>query len=290
MAKDKMDISIIVPLYKGQKYVLSIQKMVAQNVVFANERGKKLEVELIFVNDYPDEAIVVNTEVQRYKVFVIANNDNCGIHQTRVNGLKRSRGEYVLFLDQDDEITPNCLFSQYSVIGDKDMVVGNGYRGINGDYRKIYRSVKKQQLVCREMIFLKAANQIVSPGHCLIRRSAIHPAWCNNIMKENGGDDLFLWLLMFENDKKFCINHECVYRHVDTGVNFSSNLLAMYRSSDNLIKIAEETGALKQNTINIYRRRINYLKAIYETSGILRIVLTIKNLDILIAKIYAYYR
>ena len=285
-----MDISVIVPLYKGQKYIIPIQKMVTQNIEFANEQGCSIGAELLFVNDYPEQDIISDFKDGGYEVGVITNAVNSGIHQTRVNGLRRAKGDYILFLDQDDEITPNCLYSQFKAIGDNDIVVGNGYRGINGNYRKIYRSEKKQKLSSKEKIFLKAANQIVSPGHCLIRKSAIPSAWYDNIMKDNGGDDLFLWLLMFENGKKFCINNDCVYKHVDTGENLSSNLDAMYRSSDNLIKMAEETGVLKEESVAIYKRRIKYLKAMNKKSGIGKIVASLLNLDICIAKTYAYFR
>ena len=285
-----MDISVIVPVYKGQKYIAIIQRMVSQNVEFASRQGHSLEVELLFVNDYPDEKLVLGEIDNKYKVAVIANERNEGIHQSRVNGLKKARGTYILFLDQDDEITPNCLCSQFMAIGNHDVVVGNGYRGIKGKYRKIYRSENKQQLSCKEIVFLKAANQIVSPGHCLIRKSAIPTEWYDNIIIDNGGDDLFLWLLMFENNRTFCINNDCVYKHVETGVNLSGDLGAMYRSSDNLIRIAKESGVLNTQSISIYKRRIDFLKAIQNASSVKRLLICIRNADICIAKIYAYFR
>lgn len=149
---------------------------------------------------------------------------------------------------------------------------------------------KKQLLSCKEAVYLKAANQIVSPGHCLIRRSAIPSTWYNNIMHDNGGDDLFLWLLMFENNKKFCINQDCVYKHVDTGINLSSDLAAMYRSADNLIKLSEESRALNAQSIALYKRRIEFLKAVHNAPTINKILIYIENMDICIAKLYAYFR
>ena len=109
-------------------------------------------------------------------------------------------------------------------------------------------------------------------------------------MKDNGGDDLFLWLLMFERDKKFCINSECIYKHVDTGSNLSSDLAAMYLSSDNLIRTVEQTGILEEKTFSLYKRRIKYLKTMQKKSMLGKIMTIFCNLDICITKLYAYYR
>lgn len=43
---------------------------------------------------------------------------------------------------------------------------------------------------------------ITSPGHCLIRKTSIPQLWKENILKNNGSDDLLLWLLMLEENKK----------------------------------------------------------------------------------------
>lgn len=284
-----MDITVIVPVFKGQRFIAPIQRMILENVEYLKAQGHPLRIELLFVNDYPKEDIIIEPMTESFDVILITNEANSGIHQTRVNGLKNAKGEFVLFLDQDDEIAQNCLYSQYLAVGNNDIVVGNGYRGINGKYRKIYRDIKKQQLACKEKFFLKAANQIVSPGHCLIRKSAIPLAWYTNIMKVNGCDDLYLWLLMFENDKKFCINHDCIYKHVDTGVNLSSDLNAMYMSADNLIKIAEESKTLNVKSIAIYKRRISYLKSMQTKSIARKVIACIKNMDICLSKLYAYY-
>lgn len=286
-----MDISVIVPIYKGNKYISFIQQMVNDNVVDAKKNGLDLQVELIFVNDYPDEPLVCDKSLSSgYKVKIIENDRNSGIHKTRVNGLLQASGSYILFLDQDDEISKNCLYSQYDAIGNNDIVVGNGYREINGKYKKIYRSIKKQKLSCVEKYFIKAANQIVSPGHCLIKRESIPNEWYEYIITNNGGDDLFLWLLMFENKKKFCINQDCIYKHIDTGINLSSDLKFMYKSSDNIIRISRICGVIPEKKIGIYERRIRFLRKMQSNSKVIKVLACITNFDICISKVCAYYK
>ena len=41
-------------------------------------------------------------------------------------GWKKAAGEYVLFLDQDDEISGDCLCTQIKAARGADLVLGNG--------------------------------------------------------------------------------------------------------------------------------------------------------------------
>ena len=52
------DISVIIPVYRGQKYCQRILDMMERNCLFEN-LYEKCSVEVIFVNDYPEERIVI---------------------------------------------------------------------------------------------------------------------------------------------------------------------------------------------------------------------------------------
>ena len=98
---DKMDsnkpkISIIVPVFHGRKY---IDSMIAQMEVCATACRGRCTLELLFVNDDPDEAIGSLTS-EKIKIRVMETNVNRGIHGARVYGLEQCTGDYVLFLDQ----------------------------------------------------------------------------------------------------------------------------------------------------------------------------------------------
>lgn len=286
-----MDISVIVPIYRGRKYISRIQRMISENIEYAQKSGLSLQCELIFVNDYPNEQLTIcNDENSRYIIKLIENVQNIGIQKTRVNGLSQSSGEFIIFLDQDDEIFENCFYSQYMAIGNNDIVIGNGYKARKGKYIKLYKSKRKQKIANKELFFLKAANQIVSPGHCLIRKSAIPSAWCNYYLVENGGDDMFLWLLMFEEKRAFCINPEMVYKHIDTGINLSNDLNKMIQSAENLIRVSRMYKLIDEKKIRIYERRVLFANEMQKKSVWARLFTCLKNLDICIVKLYAFYK
>ncbi len=60
---------------------------------------------------------------------------------------------------------------------------------------------KKNALTLNAYIF--GHNRIVSPGHCMIKKTSIPIEWKQNIMEVNGSDDLFLWILMFSKGSIF---------------------------------------------------------------------------------------
>lgn len=287
-----MKVSIIVPIYKGNKYVDSLIRMAERNYAYAVDKGMDIGVQLVLINDYPDIPITSSLLTARHDIEIAVHNNprNCGIHQSRVNGLEQSDGEYIVFLDQDDRIEDSCLYSQCRVIGTADLVIGNGFK-MNGDKkRQIYRNLPKHQLATREKIFLYAANQIVSPGHCLIKRSAVPDEWCRYIIENNGGDDIFLWMLMFEYGKTFALNRENVYVHIDTGENVSGDNSVMLRSAENVISVSRKCGIIPEEKIKLYEKRIKFMNELEQGNKFQKILACIKNIDVCFYKIYAYYR
>ena len=75
-----IDVSIIVPLYKGDKYIDSIIRNVELCLCKAG-----IFAELIFVNDYPNEKLKYR-EGEQCKCLFLNNERNIGIHASRVHG------------------------------------------------------------------------------------------------------------------------------------------------------------------------------------------------------------
>ena len=130
-----MKISIITPIYNGNKYLNNYLKMIKQAI------SKISEIEVIWVNDSPNIPIEYDKNLTKdVNVQIIKNKENSGIHKSRVNGLKQAKGKYILFLDQDDEITEDALLSQYNKIQGHDLVIGNGYLKIKMEVIKFLKT------------------------------------------------------------------------------------------------------------------------------------------------------
>lgn len=137
MKSDHMEkISIITPLYRGQQFIDNIVHNAEK--LYEKVRPLGYSVELILVNDSPNEELII-PNCQEFDIKLFKNKQNFGIQQTRVNGLEKSIGKYIIFLDQDDDLIVEHYDQQLQLISDADVVVGNLYMNRNGQKEAIYK-------------------------------------------------------------------------------------------------------------------------------------------------------
>lgn len=229
-----INVSIIVPFYYGNKYLNNLLEGVKKTCdIFSGN------VELILVNDSPEVTMEYNRNIiNGFSLVEIKNEKNVGIHGSRANGLKNANGEYILFLDQDDNISEESVSHMYEVAQETgcDIVVANGL--IEDEKREqysIFGNHFSQRFALRELPYLMARNFIISPGQCLIKATTIPEVWTRRIMKKNGADDLLLWILMFDAGRRFNALYERAYQHSFTGLNYSSDISKMRESQQEVI-------------------------------------------------------
>ena len=103
-----MKISIIIPVYNVENYI----ERCVRSVISQRYTG---QIECIIVDDKtPDNSIfIVDKIIKAYQgniEFKIIHHDiNLGLSAARNTGVKYATGEYVYFLDSDDEITADCI-------------------------------------------------------------------------------------------------------------------------------------------------------------------------------------
>lgn len=231
-------VSVIVPLYNGICYIDGIVEMLERNYNMDSE----IKIELIFVNDNPDDFVNLSTiSTTVLDVRVINHQENKGIHASRVDGLNIAIGKYVVFLDQDDVLDDNYLHNQLEQIQEADAIVCNGYTSDREYKGLIYPYFGRIQYCIDEWCTLVCDNRIISPGQVLIKRIAIPECWKNNILKNNGVDDYFLWISMFEKRAKFKINENVIFTHTFCGDNLSNDYEKMKVSMEEFIEILSKT-------------------------------------------------
>ena len=94
-----MKISIVIPVYNVKKYVERCLKSLINGI------DKRNFVEVIIVDDgSTDGSEVVVDEYQNYSNFAIFHKKNGGLSDARNYGLSKANGEYVIFIDSDDEV------------------------------------------------------------------------------------------------------------------------------------------------------------------------------------------
>lgn len=100
-----MFLSIIIPLYKVERYVeRCLSSCIEQDL-------SEDEYEIVVINDgSPDRSLEIASGILSERTNVkIIDQENRGLSIARNNGLKAAEGEYVWFVDSDDWIRRNCL-------------------------------------------------------------------------------------------------------------------------------------------------------------------------------------
>lgn len=253
--KDVIDITVITPFYYGNNYMARLLTSIKQCIELCKESAS---FEVIIVNDSPTEKVHIPEEFAEIDIRIIVNEQNMGIQKTRINGLKYAHGEWIIFLDQDDELIPNGLEKQIELTKQADIVVGNSIYILGDVHKQTYKNLKTMNYLISEKRFLQIRNLIPSPGECLIRKVCIPKIWIENPIKTNGADDWFLWITLFKAKAKYVCNEELVYIHNDAnGKNLSVNIKKMKISSLEMLDI------LKRNNILTVKETIELENAIY---------------------------
>lgn len=278
--------SIIIPFYRGKKYIKHLQEMVNNNTLVLNKYLKDVYVELLIVNDSPEISIDDNCQYDSFYYKVIKYKKNKGIHGARATGLMKSKGDFILFLDQDDEIDNQFLFKQYMLMQENDVVVANAWiehKDLSKDL--LYKSNMQYRKITILSVYIYTHNQIISPGQCLIRKECIPNEWLNFETQNNGSDDLLLWLMLLSSKIKFIVNKEPLYIHKYTGINLSEEENKMIESSIEISEYLETTNMLSNKQIKklIKNRKFKYVWN-NENSWV-KMKLLIKNMDIFLYRL-----
>ena len=301
-----MKVSIITAFYHGNDYMKQYT-----DCILANQKhmSKEDELEVILVNDSPDEEIKLPIDGTDYNITIVDQKENQGIHGARVRGLREAKGEYVMFLDQDDILVEDAIAKhaekvkqwqqQISKMNDgNSFVQGTGLEQLmlhpvsvanalleqaDGEKLLWYRSQYHKNKIGDYKTYLKVGVQIISPGQCLVPKKMIPVIWTTNICKANGSDDYYLWLLLLSRRIPFLLLDEPLYIHKYTGQNLSADTTNTDASVYEFIEMLKQDTIISEKELKLLRRQIEY-KAEFRKGGIgTKLVSTAKNLDIFVA-------
>lgn len=249
-----IDISIIIPLYKGGKYCTRLLERIEKNCLYIH-MFQNCSIEVVFVNDYPDEKIIIGEEKRPFAVKIIEQKQNMGIQASRINGITSSRGEYIIMLDQDDLVTDNWLYSQWTriVSGKSNYCVCNGWEG---RFRVLWAREDTQKKINDLTYYFEKGNAIISPGQVIIRKKCLPEEWMQNIQVCNGADDFLLWVIVLKKGNKFLLNTEPLYYHSPERSSDSINLSGMMDSLRETVQILSRLKLLKPNELQMLNRQI----------------------------------
>ena len=159
-----MDISIIVPVYNVEKYVLRCLDSIFSQVF----SGK---FELIAVDDGSSDGslqILKQYQKNEKRLVIIEHGENKNLSIARSTGIKASIGKYIMHVDSDDWLLPGAFEELYNncIQNDLDLLVFNyiyedscGNRTFNKSIRD--NRITTDKLEVQKYFFGTAVNKIV---------------------------------------------------------------------------------------------------------------------------------
>mgnify|MGYP002522723807 FL=1 len=147
-----MKISIVIPIYNVAPFVADC----IRSVIHQTWQG---QLECIFVDDCgTDNSMeIVSGVVQAYQGPIdfktVKHEQNRGLSAARNTGIAVATGDYIYFLDSDDEITPDCMAVLASPIEQEryDVIVGD-YRIVGSGMPKIPLMLSEGQILRNQEI------------------------------------------------------------------------------------------------------------------------------------------
>ena len=130
-------VSIIVPVYNTEKYLRPcLDSIQAQTFT---------DFEAILVDDGSTDRSggICDEYATKDSRFVVVHKKNEGVAKARITAFEHSRGELITFIDSDDYVSPDYLYSLYkpAIDNNADIVSCNNLFVING---KVIRAYEKK--------------------------------------------------------------------------------------------------------------------------------------------------
>ncbi len=247
------EVSVIIPAYRVSAYIgAALRSVITQ---------APRSVEIIVVNDgSPDtEELERALTPYRERIVYIAK-ENGGVSSARNTGILAAQGEWLAFLDADDEWLPGYLESQQNFLRNNpsfDMVFTNGM--IFGNTHLAGRTTMDFSPTEGEITFQKALAGECTIGYCaLVRRELVLRAGLFDTSL-HGSEDYNLWLRILRLGGRIGSQRMPLMKYRKRDDSATSNLLwmnerileSLQKTQDTLSLSGAELTALEKHRLKI---------------------------------------
>lgn len=255
-------ISIIIPIYNTDVYL----KKCLDSILCECDN----QAEIILVNDgsTDDSKKICEGYLKTYPNVVLFNNENHGVSYSRNFGLKKAKGEWILFVDSDDMLKKGWYASLLENVDSKyDFVFYSSH--VNGS-----KQFTKDEMLEFITGYNKNSFGFSSPSSKLYRRQFLKKF--NILFKENiiNGEDMLFNVECLKYSKNFTICGKSFYSYLinansstknynykifSSDLNFQIQLKEILDNSDFDIKLRENILAFcKKNAVFILAQRLAF--------------------------------
>lgn len=213
-----MKISVIIPTYRPQKYLIQCLDSIC------NQEFSKDEYEVLLILNGCCEPFnsVILEYIKEHPLILwkYIQTDVSGVSNARNLGIEAAKGEYIAFVDDDDYISPSYLSELYSLSNETTIALSYelAFKDGTNDYYKYYISKEFEKYKDNDVLpFYKARRLFNGPVYKLIPKSLIGERRFD-ISLENGEDALFMFLISDKfKDVSFTSQNAVYYRRYRKG-------------------------------------------------------------------------
>lgn len=207
---NQLKVSVIIPIYNVEKFIDKCIKSVLDQT-YSN-------FELILVNDGSTDSSYEHIKKYAYdQRVVIINKPNTGQSDSRYQGLLKSTGDYIYFVDSDDTIERYTLevLADDAIKHNSDIVFGR-YRLVDELGKELRRqSLYNVNSLCDNMNIIKDSlcinNFKASLWLKLIKRSVLINSYSEEVRKLRVNEDILLSFLLSTNCNVVTFKNEIIY-------------------------------------------------------------------------------
>ena len=172
-------ISIIVPVYNTESYL--------RNTIDSVLRQEYKNWELILVDDgsTDDSGRICDEYSERDSRIRVLHKPNSGVSDTRNKGLEIAKGEWIFFLDSDDDLFPNSLSKMLEWSKGVDMVVGVFSMNITDPQRQFQERDSKAKKFIDKIVDAKGFVKSMINKKLSIAPTVFPKLYKTNIIRQN---------------------------------------------------------------------------------------------------------
>lgn len=207
-----MKVTIIIPVYNVEKYIRECLNSII------NQTYKNIEIIVVIDGSKDGSSKIVYEFVKKDSRIKVIDRENKGVYESRIDGIKASTGEYLIFVDSDDTIKENMVEVLLNEIisSDTDLVRCKWLTKINNKYIKEKVSIDNYNKILKKdfepYLYDLLYNTIFFNSMC---RQIIKKEVLKNIDMGNSnlkyGEDLAFECKILNNINSFKIIDEYLY-------------------------------------------------------------------------------
>lgn len=227
-------ISIIIPAYNVEKY---IEKCI--NSVL-NQSYKNIEIVLVNDGSTDNTQNIIDGFTEKDNRLKIIHKENTGVSDTRNIGLEIANGDYIGFIDSDDEIRPNMYETLLTDIKNNDADIAHcGFELISQSSTKIFNGTNKTYIQTqKEALTSLLRGDLFEPSSCtkLYKKKVLKNIKFDKEVKFN--EDLLFNVEAFKQSQRIVFHDVPLYLY-KYNANSASRNTNIYTIQQSVLKVTQ---------------------------------------------------